>query len=69
MNSNPRYTIFGAKFNSFIIVNIKMDIEELNGMIAEHLRHYGLRVAARVVEEEVKKHNFNLYKQPSPLVM
>ena len=69
MSLNPGFTNFGAKFNSFIIVIIKMDIEELNGMIAEHLRHYGLRVAARVVEEEVKKHNFNLYKQPSTLVM
>jgi hypothetical protein len=46
-----------------------MEIDELNVLIADHLRHYGLRVVARCVEDEVKRHNFNSFKQPSTLLM
>jgi hypothetical protein len=32
-----------------------MEIVELNELICDHLRHYNLRVAAKVVEEEIKR--------------
>jgi hypothetical protein len=32
-----------------------MEITELHELVCDHLRHIGLRVAAKVVEEEIKR--------------
>ena len=39
-----------------------LEIDRANVLITDHLRHYGLRIAARVIETEIKKHVFNVEK-------
>jgi hypothetical protein len=46
-----------------------MEIDELNMLIVDHFRHYGLRIVARVIEEEVGKVGFDAFRAPSALVM